>query len=613
MAVNLSEFFNDIGNINVFFDDDDDDTNSNVVKAETDTEENGGENNDSFKESDDYKEFHAANSYNLYDNDTDINENANSIQNMFNLSGRTSAYSYNCFEFLDIDHDDYTDIVDNSEEIQKTIAEGEQILPTFKYLHEDLFMSLYQFEPKILPPERMHIESYMNRNIIANLINTPEYIALRKTCRCDMFNAGVGAEILGKEALKILKKQLKNIKDIKKKKQEFQKLVEKEQEIDSISQEIESLQESLEEETIAGGSQETINDLQNQIGEREMTLQQAREMANSISHDCGELVEQDELTDTLAESISDGLSQSNEMQQAQEDIETNYGYVQAWGLGTGQHTKVPYSLKKSVLEQIRSSNYLKKFTDMIGRYKECAIAEQAKKSKSGAVETTSVTVGNNIKDVLPSDEMNLCNEITKKDFYRRMTQNQLLTYDKESEKNKNKGPIIVCVDMSGSMSGKKEEWAKALTVGVLEIAQLQKREFACIMYDSKVIREEIIHKDEIAPDKVLNIANQSATGGTDFEAPLNEALKLIDDSNFKEADVLFLTDGECDISSSFESKFKQIKEDKEFRVLGVNIGNGSRYYADSLKSFCDSITDIDDITSASIADSDVNKQIFGTL
>ena len=251
---------------------------------------------------------------------------------------------------------------------------------------------------------------------------------------------------------------------------------------------------------------------------------------------------------------------------------------------------------------------------MVGKFKESAIVEQKKKAKHGAVEIKGVTTGDKIQDTLPSDRMNLCNDITKGDFYRRMSEHGLLQYSKESNKQKNKGPIIVCVDTSGSMQGDEEIWSKALTVGILEVAQMQKRDFACIIYSSHADKPIVIKKDEIAPQKIIDCAERFHNGGTSFEAPLNEALELIKDSTFKNADIVFITDGDCYVSDNFSRKFKQIKEDKDFRTLGVLVNMGHGHVSDSsLKEFCDSITLVSDIADLNDGNSEVNKSIFGSL
>lgn len=536
-----------------------------------------------------------------------VNYEGRNVQEIFGLSGSSNKFSYNCFEILEVDHEDYIDIVDASIEMQKTIAEGEALLPTFKYLHEDIFMSLYQYSANILPPEKMHMQSYLNRNILSQLVNTPAYIALRKNCRCDMFYAGIGTEIIGKQAIEILKNEISKIKDFQQKKEALEKLIEQEEQMDSLAEDLDTLEELIEEKKIQGASQEELQELQDQLGQGQMSLAEARAMAEQMAEDCEELVEGNEdIVDNMT------VMMDNSIDGAMKEVNEVSNYVESWGLGEGRNIKVPFGIKKNVLEKIRNSEELRKFTDMIGKYKECAIAEQKKKEKNAAVEIRSVKMGDKIEDALPSDKLNLCNDTTKKDFYRRMTQGQLIAYDKTSQKQKNKGPIIVCIDQSGSMSGDKEMWAKALAVGILEVAQLQKREFACIPYDSNVRRTTIIHKDEIDPQKIINIAEEQASGGTNFEKPLKKASELIKDSNFKEADIVFISDGDCAVSDSFRREFKQLKEDKDFRTMGVLVDYGHCSNT-ALNDFCDSVTTVSKISDAKNANSEVNKMIFGYL
>lgn len=95
---------------------------------------------------------------------------------------------------------------------------------------------------------------------------------------------------------------------------------------------------------------------------------------------------------------------------------------------------------------------------------------------------------------------------------------------------------------------------------------------------------------------------------------MNKALELIKDSTFKNADIIFITDGDCYVSDNFSRKFKQIKEDKDFKTLGVLVNMGHGHVSDSsLKEFCDSITLVSDIADLNDGNSEVNKSIFGSL
>lgn len=541
--------------------------------------------------------------------DTAANMKGKTVQEIMGLSNRKDilGFSYNALEHYDVDIDIYQDIVDQSPVMQQTLEEGEELLPTFKYLHQDIFLSLYKYKAKVLPETQMHISTRMNRGIISNLINTPEYISLRQTCRMDQFNAALGTEIIGREAIEILKEAIEKIKDLEKKKEAMDRLIEEEEKMDALMEEIGDIDELIDDAKRAGNGAYAAQ-LQAEKEAKEQAVATLKAMANKIAEECDELLDDDELASEVSTVMGKTLdSTSQEVQEVSELCE-------AWGLGTGDTCHVAFQNKKDAIERIRRSSKLNKLTDLVGRFKESAITEQKKKAKHGAVEIKSVTVGDKIQDTLPSDRMNLCNDTTKKDFYRRMTEHQLMTYSKEAHKQKNKGPIIVCVDTSGSMQGDEEVWSKALSVGILEVAQMQKRDFACIIYSSHADDPIVIKKDEIAPQKIIDCAERFHNGGTNFEAPLNKALELIKDSTFKDADIVFITDGDCYVSDTFSRKFNQIKEEKQFKTMGVLVNMGRGHVSDSsLKEFCDSITLVSDIADLKDSDSKVNKSIFGNL
>ena len=559
-----------------------------------------------FQNSQEYKEFKAD-----ITEATDVKANlqGKTVQEIMGLSNRkeTLGYSYNALEHYDVDIDIYNDIVDQSPVMQQTLEEGEELLPTFKYLHQDIFLSLYKYKARVLPEVDMHISTRMNRGIISNLINTPEYISLRQTCRMDQFNAALGTEIIGREAIDILREAIEKLKDLEQKKDAMDRLMEEEEKIDELIEDIGDIDELIEDAKRAGNGSLAAQ-LEQERQAKEQSVATLKAMANKIAEDCDELIEDDELVSEVSTTMGSTLTETGKQVQEVSEL------CEAWGLGTGENCQVAFQNKKDAIERIRRSSKLHKLTDLVGKFKESAIVEQKKKAKHGAVEIKGVTTGDKIQDTLPSDRMNLCNDITKGDFYRRMSEHGLLQYSKESNKQKNKGPIIVCVDTSGSMQGDEEIWSKALTVGILEVAQMQKRDFACIIYSSHADKPIVIKKDEIAPQKIIDCAERFHNGGTSFEAPLNEALELIKDSTFKNADIVFITDGDCYVSDNFSRKFKQIKEDKDFRTLGVLVNMGCGHVSDSsLKEFCDSITLVSDIADLNDGNSEVNKSIFGSL
>lgn len=567
------------------------------------------EEREAFKNSSEYKEFSAQIADEV---PVEGNMQGRNVQEILGLSSMKErvGYSYNALKCIPTDLDIYQDIVDQSPVMQATLEEGEEVLPTFKYLHQDIFLSLIKYRPEIVPETDMHISTRMNRGILRNLINTPEYISLRKTCRLDAFNAALGTEIIGREAIELLKKALQNIKDLQQQKDAMDELMEKEQELDELMDENADIDELLAEmqQNGQGGSQ-AAQQLMQQKQANEQAMSVTKALANKLAQRCDELVDEDsDEVQEISREMGSVLQKTSTQVQEASDL------CDAWGLGGGSDCQIAFQNKKDALECIRRSSKLKKLTDLIGRFKESAITEQKKKAKDGAVELSSVTVGDKIQDTLPSERMNLSRNVTKRDFYRRQSEKQLLVYSKEAHKQKTKGPIIVCVDTSGSMSGDSEIWSKAMTVGVLEIAEMQKRDFACIIYSDHADEPIIIKKGEVAPQKVIQCAEKFHGGGTDFESALEKAMKLIEDSRFKDADILFITDGDCGVSDKFIRRYRNIKEEKDFKTKGVLINLGWGHSSEgTLKEFCDDIVKISDIADLSDADSDLNKSIFASL
>ena len=560
-----------------------------------------------FKQSDDYKNYSAE-----IDNDNiKADMHGKTVQEILGLTNLKESVkqSFNAFEHYDVDLEFYQDIVDTSPVMQNTIEEGCKIYPAFEYMYQDIFLSLYKYKARLLPESDIHMSTRLNRKFAECYLNTPEYIKLRQTCRMDQFNAALGTEIIGSKLLKIVEEVMNKLKEQEESIKKMQELMKKEQEMDELIEENEEMDELLQSliQTGQGGSAQA-QQLQQQIDQNIANKQAIQQLANQIAEEMDDLIEEDDLANEITTRAGKAFDEAS--MQVAETSEL----VDAWGLGEGEKSRVSYQNKKDAIERIRKSPKLKHLTDLIGRFKESAITEQKKKTKHGAVEISSVTLGNKIEDILPSEKMMLSNEATKKDFYNKYTENRNMVYSKESNKSKNKGPIILCCDESGSMDGDRETWSKAFTMGVLEIAQIQKRDFAFIAYDSHANEPIVIKKGEVSPEKVITICEEFLDGGTNFEAPLRKALDLIKDSTFKNADIIFVTDGDCGVSDSFKQKFKQVKEEKEFACKGILVDMGSWRSSDStLREFCDDVVRISNIADLTNGDSEVNKQLFGSI
>lgn len=79
-------------------------------------------------------------------------------------------------------------------------------------------------------------------------------------------------------------------------------------------------------------------------------------------------------------------------------------------------------------------------------------------------------------------------------------------------------------------------------------------------------------------------------------------------------DIIFVTDGDCGVSDNFKKEFKKTKEEKEFACKGILVDMGGYRSSDStLREFCDDVVRISSVADLKNGDSEVNKQLFGSI
>ena len=170
--------------------------------------------------------------------------------------------------------------------------------------------------------------------------------------------------------------------------------------------------------------------------------------------------------------------------------------------------------------------------------------------------------------------------------------------------------MIVCLDGSSSMAGDKEIWSKAVTLTLLEIARRQRRLFRSICFSSEQTPLQILDLNprehyEIKTKNVMDLAEYFPGGGTDFQKPLDAAVECLQQSRFKKGDIVFITDGECQVSPEWAEQFRQQKDKLGFSLFSILIDVGPSSLG-TLKEFSDRITTIKQLTGDEATDIFVN-------
>lgn len=181
---------------------------------------------------------------------------------------------------------------------------------------------------------------------------------------------------------------------------------------------------------------------------------------------------------------------------------------------------------------------------------------QAKRAYRG--EINGLKYSNDISAVLPSELSLMKNPALNKLFQLKFAQKQLLSYDYqiqeesdveskekeevEIEKKEKKGPVIICVDTSGSMNGTPENIAKTVTFALSKIAIEEDRKCYVISFSTAIQTLDLSDFSGNPLGKLVQFLKMSFNGGTDAKSALNQALKMLSENEWKNADVLMISD-----------------------------------------------------------------------
>ena len=146
--------------------------------------------------------------------------------------------------------------------------------------------------------------------------------------------------------------------------------------------------------------------------------------------------------------------------------------------------------------------------------------------------------------------------------------------DPQPDRRLEMGPLLVCVDTSGSMQGGAGLVAKAVVLEAVRTAHEQGR--ACHVFafggpDEVVDLEIAVDADGI--DNLIRFLGQAFRGGTDICGPLEKAIARLEDDRWQLADLLIASDGEFGATPALVARLDAAKSGLGLRVQGVLIGD----------------------------------------
>ncbi|MEL6925979.1 MAG: VWA domain-containing protein, partial [Bacteroidota bacterium] len=183
--------------------------------------------------------------------------------------------------------------------------------------------------------------------------------------------------------------------------------------------------------------------------------------------------------------------------------------------------------------------------------KEWIVDQQAKSEIVGVHESQ------DLNNLLSSEVSLLSGETTEPIFLKKYVDKQLLTFRYEDRRlvdsrdnimevhqrvrQKEKGPFILLIDTSESMSGRPEQIAKVLALGILKMAIRDNRRAFLINF-SQGIQTIDLFDIYNSLEEVAAFLRMSFNGGTDASLALSEAVRQLKSNDYEDADVLMISD-----------------------------------------------------------------------
>ena len=264
-----------------------------------------------------------------------------------------------------------------------------------------------------------------------------------------------------------------------------------------------------------------------------------------------------------------------------------------WEKGVKEHGNADFKERKKIEKMFFSYPQLVDIVRIIGREQPGRNDEYDETVRSympilpspptPAVEVEQVSLGKDLQHLLPMETTILADKETEDLFYLKYASSQLQLFANKpkqesvlkTEKKRNKkprlekGPIIVSLDTSGSMSGIPEKVARCLLLQLLRMAKKQKRKCFLITFS---VRAECMDLSRPGSWNRLNrFLNNPFTGGTDGEDMIKNALKMLNTDNYSMADVLIISDFYFPNPRPQTKELMEIEHNKGTRFYGLQI------------------------------------------
>ncbi|MDL2248160.1 VWA domain-containing protein [Tyzzerella sp. OttesenSCG-928-J15] len=446
----------------------------------------------------------------------------------------------------------YSDLRENMDiGLDEIEAAGTAKLNTFPELVRDVFQSLYSLSPKKNPVEELTAGvKQFNSEIIKAIESDARHSVLKNICE--------GKGILSYEAIAEFMEQIGDKLDEllsknsdKTKANTADVLTDLERQLSYL---VSQLQKKENQELSNKAHQELMQQAHSAISKKQQIDHLSKEIHKSLE------VNKSAISVIVSDAVGASIDKSKQ-------IET----LLSWG--HGDPTLEAYEINKSVLDSAKNNPKIMKVLPYLGKFRELSENTRQNSFAYGRGTKYDIALGHDYTKAISSEFAYLATEETRPLFYKKVMTGTLKQYRKRAPISKGHGDAIVMIDESGSMRGDPIAWAKALAITIMEQTLRNGRKCALIRFSSA--SQTTLHEfveGEYTFDDILAYVDGFYGGGTNFVSPLNMALALIEKGDYKNADAVILSDGDCWVDPMFLENYKEHQAELGFSLTTVLLG-----------------------------------------
>lgn len=249
--------------------------------------------------------------------------------------------------------------------------------------------------------------------------------------------------------------------------------------------------------------------------------------------------------------------------------------------------------------------------ELLGKIRQIELSETIERVKSVVSIKTSmpdinsreeiigIRLGRDLEHVLPAELALLAVPDTAILFDLKYVESSLMCFDmqgmqnihrhEETEEERSikeaemRGPMVICIDTSGSMNGMPETVAKAVALFLATKAREQKRPCYLINFSTSIYTLNL--SADVGIEALLRFLGMSFHGGTDVAPALEHALDTMEQDTYRNADLLVVSDFiMSELPESLYSRIERRRLDgNRFHSLVV----GNCYMTQRLKTLFD--------------------------